>query len=191
MLEKMRNDGGNNTDEWVNVMVVFVGCLPYILLAIAAASRLDIVMPAAVNATNGVLRSQIIVFIIATLAIWIVVHITIQVRATQFGVPARVAARPAPGPVYRQALRPPASFPPCLNLLLAVCQPHPYVPAGLSPLARCYGPPATLPPLPRVPCHTPNSHIPTLPPLPLPAPRSAPTSRSWPTTSPTASTATR
>ncbi len=76
----MRNDGGNNTDEWVNVAVVFVGCLPYILLAIAAASRLDIVMPAAVNATDGVLRSQILVFIIATLAIWIVVHITIQVR---------------------------------------------------------------------------------------------------------------
>ncbi|GIL75226.1 hypothetical protein Vretimale_7896 [Volvox reticuliferus] len=79
MLEKMRNDNGNNTDNWVNIAFVGVGCLPYILLTVCAASRLDIVMPAAA-AFHPIFKSQIFVFIVATVSIWIFVHVSIQIK---------------------------------------------------------------------------------------------------------------
>ncbi|PNH06649.1 Ankyrin repeat domain-containing protein [Tetrabaena socialis] len=78
-LEKLRNDNGNNTDNWVNVLTTGVGCLPYILLAVAAASRLDIVMPAAAR-FHPLFKNQIVVFIMATLAIWVFVMATIQIK---------------------------------------------------------------------------------------------------------------
>lgn len=83
-LEKLRNDNGNNTDEWMNLVYTILGCLPYILLAITAASRLDIVMPAAAR-FHPVFKSQIMVFIMATVAIWIFVYVTIQVSAGVLG----------------------------------------------------------------------------------------------------------
>ncbi|GLI62082.1 hypothetical protein VaNZ11_004642 [Volvox africanus] len=76
MLEKMRNDNGNNTDNWVNIAFVGVGCLPYILLTVCAASRLRIVAPSAAK----VLHSQVMVFLIATVSIWIFVHVSIQIK---------------------------------------------------------------------------------------------------------------
>ncbi|KAG2500666.1 hypothetical protein HYH03_001432 [Edaphochlamys debaryana] len=78
-LEKARNDSGNNTDQFMNLVSTIVSCLPYILLCICAASRLDIYMPAAA-AYSSVFRSQIVVFLIATVSIWIFVYMTIQVK---------------------------------------------------------------------------------------------------------------
>jgi hypothetical protein len=41
-MEKMRNDSGNNTDSWMNVIRAVFSTTPYWLMALGASTRIDI-----------------------------------------------------------------------------------------------------------------------------------------------------
>jgi hypothetical protein len=41
-MEKMRNDSGNNTDSWMNWIRAIITTTPYWLMALGAATRIDI-----------------------------------------------------------------------------------------------------------------------------------------------------
>jgi 1,3-beta-glucan synthase len=55
MLEKLRNDNGNNTDNGMNIFWTLCCTLPYLIMALAAASRIDI--HATASSANSPLRN--------------------------------------------------------------------------------------------------------------------------------------
>jgi signal transduction histidine kinase len=72
-LEKIRNDRRNQTSQWLNVAVnCFFQCLPPILLALAAVSRLRVALalPAGPAALRDTLASPYIIFGLSTALIW-------------------------------------------------------------------------------------------------------------------------
>lgn len=76
-LEKIRNDNGNNTDNWLNILGIFTGCLPYILMAIAAASRVNITLDA-LNTTP--LANGYLVFLLGTAGILLLTITSVYLR---------------------------------------------------------------------------------------------------------------
>lgn len=79
-LEKLRNDGGNNTDNWLNVVGTALSCAPYLIIALAAASRLDIVIKAAAR-YHPIFGNRYFIFLCATVVIWLVVQLTLMIKA--------------------------------------------------------------------------------------------------------------
>ncbi len=54
-LEKIRNDGGNNTDEWLNIVGVIISTTPYVLMALGAASRIEVCLDVLYDPKEGTL----------------------------------------------------------------------------------------------------------------------------------------
>ncbi|KAG1659988.1 hypothetical protein FOA52_009662 [Chlamydomonas sp. UWO 241] len=77
-LEKVRNDGGNNTDNWMNVVWAAISTLPYVLMALAAASRLDIRVN--VVSSSSPLANGYIVFAISSAMMAATVVVTVALR---------------------------------------------------------------------------------------------------------------
>lgn len=74
----MRNDSGNGTDNWLNVVATAIACFPYLLVALASASRLEINIKQAA-AFHPIFGNQYMIFIFASFVIWVLVQLTIQV----------------------------------------------------------------------------------------------------------------
>ncbi len=84
-LEKIRNDGGNNTDEWLNIMGAFLSTAPYVFMALGSASRIDICLDKfgwydPKTGTYSPMCNRYVVFLIATAAIWLLTYVTIVLR---------------------------------------------------------------------------------------------------------------
>ncbi|KAL6746905.1 1,3-beta-glucan synthase component-domain-containing protein [Haematococcus lacustris] len=84
-LEKVRNDGGNNTDVWLNHLGTLFTTTPYMLMALGSASRLDICLDIVVgdrfNRRIQAVCNPYVIFFMATSAIWFMVWLTITLRA--------------------------------------------------------------------------------------------------------------
>jgi hypothetical protein len=79
-LEKVRNDGGNNTDTWLNHLGSLVSTTPYLLMALGASSRLNVCIETGYTARNPALCNTYVIFSMATATIWMFVHLTIVLR---------------------------------------------------------------------------------------------------------------
>ncbi|KAL6745812.1 1,3-beta-glucan synthase component-domain-containing protein [Haematococcus lacustris] len=84
-LEKVRNDGGNNTDVWLNHLGTLFTTTPYMLMALGSASRLDICLDIVVgdkfNRRIQAVCNPYVIFFMATSTIWFMVWLTITLRA--------------------------------------------------------------------------------------------------------------
>jgi hypothetical protein len=79
-LEKIRNDGGNNTDTWLNHLGSLVSTTPYLLMALGASSRLNVCIETGYTARHPALCNTYVIFSMATVTIWMFVHLTIVLR---------------------------------------------------------------------------------------------------------------
>lgn len=79
-LEKIRNDAGNNTDNWLNIIGIGISCTPYLLMALGAASRMNICLDIHASLRHPVLCNGYVIFLMASAAIWFLVYMTIVLR---------------------------------------------------------------------------------------------------------------
>lgn len=83
----MRNDKQNQTSHYLNVAFnCFWQCLPPVLLALAAVSRLEIAVPLSVGPpiVRSLLSSSYVIFVIATVFIWAALVSMLRVQASSF-----------------------------------------------------------------------------------------------------------
>ena len=71
-LSGQRNDNGNQTDNWMNVLGVVWNCWPYFIMALASTSRLDIQLDVA--AQHPVLANKYLICLMGSAAIWALVY---------------------------------------------------------------------------------------------------------------------
>lgn len=79
-LEKIRNDNGNNTDNWMNNVFIFISTMPYLLMALAAASRLDHAIKIKSLSDNHPLANGYLVFFMGTVAVAFTVGATVVLQ---------------------------------------------------------------------------------------------------------------
>ncbi len=77
-LEKIRNDNGNNTDNWMNLTLIFVSGWPYLLMALGAVSRMSI--RAAAFGPNSVMSSPYVIFLIGSGSLLFLIILTISLE---------------------------------------------------------------------------------------------------------------
>lgn len=79
MLEKIRNDNGNNTDQWMNNVFIFVSCTPFFLMALSSASRLEHIKLKSLP-SGSPLANTWIIFMFGTAAIAFVISASVVLR---------------------------------------------------------------------------------------------------------------
>jgi 1,3-beta-glucan synthase len=77
-LEKIRNDNGNNTDNWMNNLGIFFSGWPYLLMALGSVSRLNIRGTA--FSINSAMANPFIVFFIGSGIFFSVIVVTLVLQ---------------------------------------------------------------------------------------------------------------